>query len=70
MYFLRVSRSGRKVLVSYSKDSNLYWLLKNHWILLPRQPREDVYDPDKIILFPIERLQPSYADKSESRSDG
>ena len=69
MYFLRVRRSDREVLVSYAKNSNVYRLLNNHWILSPKQPGEDVYDSDKIIRFPIERVQPSHADKSEGRSD-
>lgn len=69
MYFLRVSRSDREVLVSYAKNSNVYRLLNNRWILSPKQPREDVFDSDKIIQFPIERLQPIHADKSEGASD-
>ena len=69
MYFLRVSRSGREDLVSYAKDSNVYRLLNNHWILSQKRPREDVFDSDKIIRFPIERLQPIHADKSEGASD-
>jgi len=69
MYFLRVSRSDREVLVSYAKNSNVYRLLNNHWILSPRQTEKDVGNSDNVIRFPIERLQSSHITEREIRNE-
>ena len=69
MYFLRVSRSDREVLVSYAKNCNVYRLLNNHWILSPRQHGKDVGNSDNVIRFPIERLQSSHITETEIRNE-